>query len=325
MNPSKSAIITGISGQDGAYLSKYLLNLGYKVIGLVRQNSKTGLYRLNYLNIDHLVEIKVCDLENYDEVSEIMHHYNPDEVYNLAAQSSVGLSFQKPVETFRFNTISVINILETIRKHNKRIKYYQASSSEMFGEMETLPLTEVSKFHPVSPYAISKVAAHQLTINYRESYGLMACCGILFNHESYLRTDSFFVKKVIQGALKIKQGKADTLELGNLNLKRDFGWSEKYIEVMHSMLQHDTADDYLICSGKSIWLHEIVTYVFNKLGVPMSAVVSNDNLIRPNEIHDIYGSASKARNTLNWNYDLSFFEVLDKIIDEEIKNDNDQN
>jgi GDPmannose 4,6-dehydratase len=241
-------------------------------------------------------------------------------MYNLAAQSSVSLSFQQPIGTIQFNINSVLNILEAIRLINTDIKFYQASSSEMFGKIEELPITEESKYHPLSPYAISKVAAHYSTINYRESYNLFACCGILFNHESYLRGENFFVKKLIAGALDIVHGKKEYLEFGNLDIKRDFGYSKKYVEAMWLMLQQEKADDFVICSGRSVFLKEIVEHVFKKVNLPYSKVQINKRLFRPTEIEDIYGSSFKAKSILNWDYDLDFFDVLDTITDEEIKN-----
>lgn len=271
MSSDKIAVITGITGQDGAYLSHLLLSHNYRVIGLIRSFSGTNTFRLNYLGVLEKLELYECDLADLSQVIKIIAHYKPKEVYNLAAQSSVSLSFQQPIGTIQFNISSVLNILEAIRLIDPSIKFYQASTSEMFGLVEQLPITENSKFHPLSPYAISKVAAHYISINYRESYNLFSCCGILFNHESYLRGDQFFVKKVILGALDIKHGRRDVLEVGNLLLKRDFGYSRKYVEAMWLMLQNDKADEYVICSGKSIFLKDIAEYVFDKV----SASVQN--------------------------------------------------
>ena len=317
----KTAIITGITGQDGAYLSRLLLGKGYRVVGLVRSLDSANTSRLKYLGVAEQINITECDLQDLSHIINIINAERPDEIYNLAAQSSVSLSFQQPIGTLQFNINSVINILEAIRLIDKSIRFYQASSSEMYGTIEALPITEESKFHPLSPYAISKVAAHHITINYRESYGLFSSCGILFNHESYLRGENFFAKKVIHAALEISKGKRDHIELGNLNVKRDFGSSEKYVEVMWMMMQAEKPDDYVICSGKSITLGDIVEYVFVKLGVGQDRIVINPKLFRPTEIVDIYGSAEKARATLGWDYHMNFFQVLDMIIEEEIRND----
>ncbi|MGB8194359.1 MAG: GDP-mannose 4,6-dehydratase, partial [Chitinophagaceae bacterium] len=316
----KIALITGITGQDGAYLSRLLLEHNYRVIGLVRSSYNANLKKLRYLNILERVELKECDMLDLSQVIKILNEYKPDEIYNLAAQSSVSLSFQQPIGTIQFNINSVLNMLEAIRLVKPDTRFYQASTSEMFGKIEQLPITEDSKFHPLSPYAISKVAAHYITINYRESYKLYTCCGILFNHESYLRGENFFVKKVIQAALDIKHGAREVLELGNLQIKRDFGWSEKYVEAMWLMLQADQPEDYVISSGRSVWLREIVEYVLNKLSIPQSAIKINQQFFRPTDIEDIYGSSEKARTQLNWNYNMDFFTVLDKLIEEEERN-----
>lgn len=316
----KTAIITGITGQDGAYLGKLLVAHGYKVIGLVRSTAGVNLLRLKYLGIESSVEIYECDLLDLSQIIKIFQLVNPDEIYNLAAQSSVSLSFSQPIGTIQFNINSVVNILEAIRLTAPSIHFYQASSSEMFGRIDRLPITEESKFHPLSPYAISKVAGHHVTINYRESYNLFACCGILFNHESYLRSENFFVKKIIKGGIDILYGKKPFLEVGNIDIKRDFGWSIKYVEAMWKMLQHDVPEDFVICSGKSVYLREIVEYVFNLLNLPMSYLKINPRLFRPTEIEDIYGSSQKANRLLGWSYSMDFFQVLDILIEEELAN-----
>lgn len=313
----KTAIITGITGQDGAYLAKLLISKGYAVIGLVRSEANANTSKLKYLGILENIALMECDLQDLSQVIKIVSETNPTEIYNLAAQSSVSLSFKQPIGTIQFNINSVVNILETIRLINPVIKFYQASSSEMFGKIEELPITEESKFHPLSPYAISKVAAHHITINYRESYNLFSCCGILFNHESYLRGENFFVKKVIMGALDIIHGKRDHIELGNLEIKRDFGFSKDYVEAMWRMLQQDKPDDFVICSGQSIYLKDLVEYVFNKLQIPLSKIRINRQFFRPTEIEDIYGSSKKAKEVLHWNYNTNFYEVLDTLVQEE--------
>ncbi len=317
----KKAIITGITGQDGAYLSRLLLEKGYSVIGLIRSLSGSSRNRLKYLNVDKDIQFLECDLRDLSQVLNIIKSIQPDEIYNLAAQSSVSLSFQQPIGTMDYNIHSVLNILESIRLLNPEIKFYQASSSEMFGKVNVLPISEESHVHPLSPYAISKVTGHYICINYRESYNLFTSCGILFNHESYLRGETFFVKKLISGALDLLKGRKAYLEFGNLDIRRDFGWSEKYVEAMWLMLQQDTPDDYVISSGKSISLREIVYYVFDSLKLDHSLIRINQQLFRPTEIEDIYGTNEKAKEKLNWEYDLDFREVLDKLIAEEQLND----
>ncbi|MEY2917349.1 MAG: hypothetical protein RIS73_1063 [Bacteroidota bacterium] len=314
------AIITGITGQDGAYLSKLLLEKNYKIIGLVRSKNSSSLRGLNYLNITDQITIEECDLTDISQILRIFKEYQPTEIYNLAAQSSVSLSFSQPIGTFQFNTLSVFNLLEAIKQFNTKIKFYQASSSEMFGEVKHLPSTEDTEFHPKSPYAISKAAAHWTCVNYRESYNLFVCCGILFNHESHLRTDTFFVKKVIREAIKIKKGLSDTLTVGNLNIKRDIGYAPIYVEAMYKMMQQPAADSYLICTGSSVSLQYIAEYIFNKLEVPTSAIVSDKKLYRPSEINDIYGSNKHINISLNWQYNLTIENLLDILVDEELTN-----
>lgn len=313
----KTALISGITGQDGAYLAKFLVDKGYKVYGLIRSLTGSSTHRLQYLNIVSDVELIECDLQDLSQVIKIILETKPLEIYNLAAQSSVSLSFKQPIGTIQFNINSVVNILEAIRLINPAIRFYQASSSEMFGKIEVLPITEESKLHPLSPYAISKVAAHHITINYRESYGLYACCGILFNHESYLRGDHFIVKKALTGAFDILAGKKEFIEFGNLEVKRDFGFSKKYVEAMWLMLQQEKPDDFVICSGESVYLYDVVNYIFNKLNIPLSAIRVNKGFFRPTDIVDIYGSSEKAHRLLGWDYNMNFFEVLDILIEEE--------
>lgn len=313
----KTAIISGITGQDGAYLSKLLISKSYRVIGLIRSFSGSNLNRLRYLGLIGKLELVECDLSDLSQVLNIVSGYRPDEIYNLAAQSSVSLSFQQPIGTIEFNVRSVLNFLEAIRLTDPQIRFYQASSSEMFGKVDSLPITEESHIHPLSPYAISKVTGHYISIHYRESYGLFTCSGILFNHESYLRGENFFIRKLIKGAFEIARGNLPFLEFGNLDLKRDFGWSERYVEVMWLMLQQAYPDDYVISSGKSIMLRDLVYYVFDKLKIGRDLIRINPKLFRPREIEDIYGSSEKAKLKLNWNYDMNFFNVLDLIIEEE--------
>ncbi|HYC30509.1 MAG TPA: GDP-mannose 4,6-dehydratase [Chitinophagaceae bacterium] len=313
----KTAVVSGITGQDGAYLSQLLINKGYKVYGLVRSYASANTSRLKYLGILDKVRLYECDLLDLSQVIKIFTSIPIDELYNLAAQSSVSLSFKQPIGTLQFNINSVLNILEAIRLVSPHIRFYQASSSEMFGKISELPITEESKFHPLSPYAISKVAAHHITINYRESYNLYSCCGILFNHESYLRSENFFIKKLIGSALNIKHGKKEYVEFGNLEVKRDFGWSPRYVEAMWLMLQQDRPDDYVICSGKSVLLKDIVCYVFSKLGIAEEKIRISNKFYRPTDIEDIYGSSEKARKVLKWDYSMDFFSILDIIIAEE--------
>lgn len=320
MQVSKTALITGISGQDGAYLAHFLLQKGYRIVGLTRSYNPDNLSGLRHLGIQDKIEIRECDLLDISNIITIFNEFKPDEIYNLASQSSVGLSFSQPIGTISFNIISVINLQEAMKTYTPNAKFYQASSSEMFGNVQDLPITECSKIHPTSPYAISKAAAHWSVINYRESYGMFACCGILFNHESYLRSSNFFVKKIITQALKIKNGEQEKLKVGNLDIKRDFGFAPDYVKAMWLMLQQETPQEYVICSGESIYLRDIVNYVFNKLNIDHDKIEVDKSLFRPNEIQDIYGNNEKAKAELGWQYDKNFFTVLDSLIEEEIKN-----
>jgi len=314
----KTAIITGISGQDGAYLAEFLLKRKYTVIGLTRNNHSVNLKGLAYLGIEDKLIIEECDLLDISSVISIIKKYSPNEVYNLAAQSSVGLSFSQPIGTINFNIVSVLNLLESIRLIKPDTRFYQASSSEMYGKAESLPIEIGMPMHPLSPYAISKASAYWTVVNYRESYGLYACNGVLFNHESYLRTPNFFVKKVITECLKNKDNPYWKLEVGNIDIKRDFGYSPKYVEAMWLMLQQSSAEDFTICSGTSISLRSIVRYIFEKFDIDNQQLVINSEFLRPTDIEDIYGNNQAAKDRLGWDYNINFFEVLDLLIEEEI-------
>jgi len=316
---SKTALITGISGQDGAYLSKLLLNYGYKIVGLVR-SCDSDLKGLHYLGIANEIKIEECNLSDFSQVIKIIEQYQPDEIYNLAAQSSVSLSFKQPIGTFSFNTLSVFNLLEAVKMVNGKIKLYQASSSEMFGSINHLPITEDAEFHPKSPYAISKAAAHWICVNYKESYGMFVCCGILFNHESYLRNKNFFMKKVMRDAIEIKYGHRELLEVGNLEIKRDFGFAPKYVEAMYLMMQKEKPANYLISSGHSVSLRFITETIFKKLGIDKSKIRISKELYRPADIMDIYGNPDKAKKELHWEYNMSIEDLIDSLLKEEIEN-----
>lgn len=315
----KTAIITGVTGQDGAYLSEFLLSKNYRVVGLTRNNRSINLERLTFLKIDQQVVIEECDLMDMSSVIKIINKYQPDEIYNLAAQSSVGLSFQHPIGTISFNSLSVLNLLESIRLSKNDIKFYQASSSEMYGSVQSLPITLNTPMHPLSPYAISKATAFWTVTNYRESYGIYACNGILFNHESYLRGNTFFVKKVISECFQHKDDKNWKLKVGNIDIKRDFGYSPKYVEAMFLMLQQETAKDFTICSGTSISLRSIVEYVFDAFNISHDRLIIDKDLFRPSEIQDIYGDNSSARLELGWDYSMNFLDVLDILIKQEME------
>jgi GDPmannose 4,6-dehydratase len=312
------AIITGITGQDGAYLAKLLLQKGYRVVGVTRNNHSSNKSKLEYLKISSDIEIYECDLSDLSSVLKMFNLYKPNEIYNLAAQSSVGLSFTQPIGTLQYNIVSVLNLLESIRIVSPTTRFYQASSSEMYGMVKELPVNISTPMHPLSPYAISKCTAYWIVVNYRESYGLHASNGVLFNHESFLRTNNFFVKKVISNAVLNRHNINWQLEVGNIDVKRDFGYSPKYVEAMWLILQQDNPRDFIICSGVSISLRDIIEYIFKKLSIPLDKIKISKDLYRPNEINDIYGDNSDAKNILKWDYDISFYQILDNLIKEEI-------
>jgi len=316
----KTALISGITGQDGSYLAKLLLTKNYKVIGLSRSSVNFNNSNLGYLNLNGKIGIEECDLSDFSSIIKILLKYKPDEFYNLAAQSSVGISFEQPIGTINYNSQSLLNILESIRLLKLDTKVYQASSSEMYGQVANLPVNEKTPLHPLSPYAISKASAFWIGVNYRESYNVQCVNGVLFNHESYLRSASFFVKKVVKTALEIKKGRTNKLCVGNIDVKRDFGYAPDYVTAMWLSLQQAKSDDYLICSGTSNSLREIIHYVFDYLSLSQGLIEEDPTLFRPTDIKDIYGDNSKAKSILGWEYDKSFFHVLDILIEEEDKN-----
>ncbi|MCH1547540.1 MAG: GDP-mannose 4,6-dehydratase [Flavobacteriaceae bacterium] len=307
-------IITGISGQDGAYLTKKLIDKGHHIIGIIR-NSNSNINGLKYLGVDH-VNLEVLDLTSKEALKRLVENFQPDYYYNLAAQSSVGDSFKYPQESILFNVESTLNALEIIRLHSFHTRFYQATSSDMFGIVDKLPVDEKTLLNPQSPYAISKAACHHLVQNYREAYNLKVCSGILFNHESVLRKGNFFVLKVIKTALDIKHGRSNDLRVGNIDVKRDFGFAPAYVDAMIMMMESDSMDDYIICSGKSISLRSIIEYVFSYLNISKDRIIEDEKFYRPSEIDDICGDNSKAKKYLKWDYDLSFYKVLENIIEE---------
>lgn len=314
------ACITGITGQDGSYLAQLLLKKSYKVIGITRSYNNINNHNFQYLSIEGKIIIEECDLLDFSSIIKILIKYKPDEFYNLAAQSSVSVSFEQPIGTINYNTQSLINVLESIRLLKLDTKVYQASSSEMFGKVKCLPINEETPLHPLSPYAISKASAYWIGINYRESYNVHCTNGILFNHESYLRSPNFFVKKVIRTSLEIRKGKKDVLFVGNIDVKRDFGYAPDYVKAMWLSLQQQKAGDYIICSGVSIYLRDIILYVFDYLNIPIAKLIEDPALFRPTDIEDIYGDNNKAKEVLKWSYEKSFFDILNILIEEEQRN-----
>lgn len=316
----KKVLITGITSQDGAYLTQFLLKKGYKVVGLIRSTQTPFFNGLKYLGIDSEIEYEIGDLLDGIGLNRILYKHKFDEIYHLAAQSSVNISFKQPLSTMQFNCMSTLNLLEIIRILNQGTKFLLPVSSEMYGHNLELPINENSIIKPTSPYAISKAMGYWTVINYREAYKIFASNAILFNHESYLRNENFFIKKVIKNAILIKKGVKKSLILGNLEVKRDFGYAPEYVKALWLILNSNDADDYIVCSGMSISLKEIVEYIFEKFNLSNKLILQDKNLIRPVEILDSYGDNSKIKNKLNWEYNLNFYNVIDLLIEEEILN-----
>ncbi|MGC4035934.1 MAG: GDP-mannose 4,6-dehydratase [Chitinophagaceae bacterium] len=314
----KKAIVSGISGQDGSYLAKHLVENNYKVYGLVRGNQREGFWRLNFLKMEDEVELVECDLTDMSQIFRVMQSINPDEIYHLAAQSSVSSSFVQPIATVNYNTNSTLNLLETIRLFKPETKFYQASSSEMFGEVNKLPIDENNVINPQSPYAISKAMGYWMAKNYRQAYKLYATSGILFNHESALRQNYFVIKKIVRTALSIKESGKGTLALGNIDVRRDFGYAPEYIKAMHLIMQQTVPDDYVICSGFSTSIREIVELVFSVLSISLDNLVTEKGLFRPAEISENYGNPEKATQVLKWRYDWPMKKLVERLIEDEI-------
>jgi len=275
----RTAFITGITGQDGAYLAELLLNQGYRVFGTYRRTSSVNFWRMEELGIQdhpnlHLVEY---DLTDPGASVRVLQHAQPDEVYNLAAQSFVGVSFEQPVTTAQITGIGALHLLEAIRIVNPKIRFYQASTSEMYGKIHEMPQTETTFFHPRSPYGVAKLFAHWSTVNYRESYGLFACSGILFNHESPLRGQEFVTRKITDAVAKIHLGQQETLELGNLNAQRDWGYAKEYVEGMYRMLQHAEPDTYVLATNQTWPVRHFVELAFQAVGVQLEWQGSEDS------------------------------------------------
>ena len=308
----KKAIITGITGQDGGYLAKLLLSKGYKVYGAQRRNTGKRYWRLDELGIRDQIEIVDIDLTEPFNVSKLLDEIQPDEFYNLAAQSFVGLSFDQPQVTTHTNALGVLNILEAIRHNHPNVKFYQASTSEMFGKVTETPQRETTRFYPRSPYGCAKAYSHYLTVNYRESYGLYACSGILFNHESPMRGEEFVTRKITKGLVHwLKNGKP--VELGNLDSQRDWGHAEDYVEAMWLMLQQDKAEDYVISTGETHTIKDFIIKCLDELDIEYTnegnefrdkdgnfIVKTNPKFLRPAEVDLLVGNSSKAKEKLLW-------------------------
>ncbi|MDB5107868.1 MAG: gmd 3 [Candidatus Binatus sp.] len=326
---AKIALITGVTGQDGSYLAELLLNKGYEVHGMVRRTSSFATGRIDHLrkgfgaSPDGL-QLHYGDLGDGTGLRRIIEQVRPDEVYNLAAQSHVRISFDQPEYTADVVGLGALRLLEALRDHNKRrgraARLYQAGSSEMFGKVAEVPQREGTPFHPRSPYACAKVYAHWQTINYREAYGLFACNGILFNHESPRRGENFVTRKITRSATRIKLGAQDKLSLGNLDARRDWGFAGDYVEAMWLMLQQENPDDYVVATGNTHSVQEFLEVVFDRLKLKMKDHVETDpRFFRPAEVDLLIGDASKAKRVLGWQPKVKFEQLAEMMVDADLE------
>jgi GDPmannose 4,6-dehydratase len=314
---SKRAIITGITGQDGSYLAELLLEKGYDVYGMVRRSSAPNLWRIEHL-LDR-IKLKPADLLDQLSMIRLIDEVRPQELYNLAAMSFVPASWDQPMLTGEYNSQGVTRLLDAIRQVDPGIRFYQASSSEMFGKVREVPQRETTPFYPRSPYGVSKVFAHYITVNYRESYDLFAVSGMLFNHESPRRGLEFVTRKVTDGAARIKLGLADSLPIGNLDAQRDWGFAGDYVRAMWLMLQQDKAEDYVIATGVSHSVRQLIEIAFTRAGLRWEDHVRIDPaLLRPAEVEHLLGDASKAQRELKWKPEVSFTQLVEMMVDADL-------
>ncbi len=312
------ALITGITGQDGSYLAEFLLDQGYEVLGMVRRTSTVNFDRIRHFQ--DRVTIVQGDLLDQVSLIHILQEHRPEEVYNLAAQSFVPTSFTQPVLTGEFTALGVTRVLDAIRTVDRGIRFYQASSSEMFGKVHETPQRETTPFHPRSPYGVAKVYGHWITINYRESYDLFACSGILFNHESPRRGLEFVTHKITQTVARIKMGLTDELRLGNLEARRDWGYAPDYVRAMWLMLQHDQPDDYVVATGETHSVREFCQEAFDYVGIDWEQyVVVDPRFYRPAEVDLLVGDASKAGRILHWEPSVTFNELVRIMVDADLE------
>ncbi len=317
---TKSALITGVSGQDGAYLARLLLDKGYRVSGLLARRSSDSLWRLRELGIVADVDVIDGDLADLSSIQRALTRCAADEVYNLAAQSFVATSWQQPVLTAQITGVGAMNVLEAIRWHDPKLRFYQASTSEMFGLIQTQRQDEATPFHPRSPYGIAKLFAHWATVNYRESYGMHASSGILFNHESPLRGREFVTRKVTDAVARIKLGKLKELRLGNIEAKRDWGFAGDYVEAMWLMLQQDRPDDYVIATGRTTTVREMCSIAFEHVGLRYEDhVVIDPALLRPAEVDVLLGNPAKAKAKLGWEPKTDLKQLIRTMVDADLK------
>jgi GDPmannose 4,6-dehydratase len=316
---AKTALITGITGQDGVYLAELLLNKGYRVIGAERRASTRNRQRIDELNITKDIEFVDFDLADQGNMARALEKTAPDEVYNLAAQSFVALSFEQPIMTGDVTGLGVARLLEAIRTVNPTIRFYQASTSEMFGKVQAVPQTETTPFYPRSPYGVAKLYGHWMTVNYRESYNLYACSGILFNHESPLRGVEFVTRKITLAVARIKHGLQKELRLGNLDAKRDWGYAKEYVEGMYLMLQQDTPDDFVLATGETHTVQEFVELAFEAADLDWQKfVVLDPAFVRPAEVDLLLGDPTKAKRVLGWQPKTTFRELVALMVEADL-------
>ena len=314
----KKALITGVTGQDGSYLADLLLSKGYQVFGMVRRASSENFERIEHIR--EKIGLRQADLLDQLSIINLIEEIRPDEIYNLAAQSFVPTSWQQPLLTAEFTALGVCRMLEAIRLVDRRIKFYQASSSEMFGKVQEIPQTEKTPFYPRSPYGVSKVFGHYLTINYRESYDLFACSGILFNHESPRRGLEFITRKITDGVARIKLGLEKELRLGNLDAERDWGYAGDYVEAIWLMLQQEKPDDYVIATGIKHSVRDLAKLAFSHVGLDYNDfVVMDKNFLRPAEVDHLLGDSAKARKGFGWEPKVSFNELVQMMVEADIE------
>lgn len=338
----KKALVTGITGQDGAYLAEYLLDNNYVVYGTYRRTSSINFWRIAELSIldNPNLHLKEYDLLDFGAAVRLLDEVQPDEIYNLAAQSFVGVSFDQPILTGNTTGLGVTNLLEAIRIVNTKIKFYQASTSEMFGHVQAIPQVETTPFYPRSPYGIAKLYAHWMTINYRESYGIFGASGILFNHESPLRGIEFVTRKITDGVSKIALGKLDCLELGNLDAKRDWGYAGDYVRGMHSILQANKPDSYILATNRTETVRDFVKMSFKRIGIDLefqgsgntehardiktgqTLVKVNPIFYRPAEVELLIGNPSKAKNELGWVPETTLEKLCEMMVDADMRRNN---
>ena len=340
---TKKALITGITGQDGAYLAEFLIRKGYKVYGAVRRTSSVNTSRLSYIGVLDKIEIVSMDIAEISNIQRLIERIEPDEIYNLAAQSFVKTSYEQPIYTSDIDGIGVTRLLETIRNLGGKPKFYQASTSEMFGKVHESPQNEKTPFYPRSPYGIAKLYSHWMTINYREAWNIHACSGILFNHESPLRGTEFVTRKISQGMAQIALKKIKKINLGNLNAERDWGFAGDYVEAMWLMLQKDKPDDYVIATGETHSVRDFVQVAANSIDIDIewdnegnneigickktgSTIISIDKqYTRPSETDHLLGDASKAKENLGWKPSINFQSLVNMMVEHDLKRIEDNN